>query len=420
VSQMTNQVPVTELKNWIYKTLSSNLSQVERERDKLFSEISRAIATLSDFCGQLSRKAEQDMEAKRDNRAQFRAAKAVGRLTSMIPQMSNSVVIPTAKDTVSLRNLQREVSKFASEAARIRAEWLRQIRPYYIIDMMTLGGNIDKVRRLGDELHSFLVGRGTLLRSLEEVDEKLDSLTKLQHSKETAMSQRQSIEQKLTGTEQEERSLRSQVEEILQNPKIKQYLQIHSQLRMLRKELLRTGFSRLGRPLRKLLSISERGDYPIPIDVRETAKEYAKKPFTTFLKEPEGYPHLKAVMTTLSKAVSTGKLALKPREAKKVIERTERVVTADSLAQIHAKSHELKRAYDHCMTDQETANLVQRLRELRQKGRVNRSSQEDLRAELERATTNERRVEEQMSNSVKDIESSSRKLSGANLTLRIS
>jgi len=417
---MTNQVTVAELKDWLRKTLSSNLSQVERERDKQVSEISRAITTLSEFCGQLSRKAEQDMEMKRDNRAQFRAAKAVGRLTSTIPQMSKSVVIPTTKDTVSLRNLQREVSKFATEAARTREEWLRQIRPYYIIDMMTLGGNIDKVRRLGDELHNFLMGRGTILRSLEEIDEKLDSLVKLQHSKETAISQRQSIEKKLLETEQEEKSLRSQIEEIHRNPKIKDYLRIDSQLRSLRKELLRTGFSRLGRPLRKLLSITERGDYPILIDVREAAKEYVRKPFTTFLKEPDGYPQLRAVMTVLARAVSTGKLALKPREAKKVTERTDQVVSANSLAEIHAKSREMKRAFDQCMADQETASLVQKLRDIRKSGKASRASQNQLRAELERATANEKRAGEQVVNLAKEIESLSHKLSSADLTLQIS
>jgi hypothetical protein len=417
---MTNQVPVTALRDWLRKTLSSNLSQVERERDKLVSEITRAITTLSEYCGQLSRKAEQDMEMKRDNRAQFRAARAVGRLTGVIPQMSGSVVFPATKDTVGLRNLQRDVSKFASDAARTRQEWLRQIRPYYIIDMMTLGGNIDKVRRLGDELHGFLMGRGTLLRSLEGIDEKLDSLTKLQQSKDAAMTQRQSIEQKLLKTEEEEKILKSQAEEILRNSRIKEYLQIDSQLRMLRKELLRTGFSRLGRPLRKLLSVSERGDYPIPLDVRESAKEYVRKPFTTFLKEPEGYPQLKAVMTALSKAVSSGKVALKPREAKKVTERTDEIVSADSLAQIHTKSREMKRAYDQSLTDQETANLVQKLRDLRQKGKANHATQEDLRAELKRANDNEKRIGEQLINLAKEIETSAHKVSGAELALRIS
>src|SRR3972149_8433372 len=175
---MSEQVPVTKLRDWLRKSLASELSQAEREREKILSEIARALNMLPQTCVQLSRKAEQDMEMKRDNRAQYRASKAVVRLTNVITDLCKSITIASSKDSTSLRNLQRETSKLASEAARSREEWLRQIRPYYIIDMMTLGGNIDKVRRLEEELHNFLLGRGALLRSLEELNEKLDSLTK--------------------------------------------------------------------------------------------------------------------------------------------------------------------------------------------------------------------------------------------------
>jgi hypothetical protein len=416
---MTDQVSVAKLQDWLRNSLSSNLSQVERERDKLVAEITRGLDSLSALCGQLSHKAEQDMESKRDNRAQYRAAKAVARLTSIIPEMCKEFNIPTEKNSAILRNLQRETSKLASEAARTREEWLRQIRPYYIIDMMTLGGNIDKLRRLGDELHNFLMGRGSLLHSLEELDEKIDSLAKLQASKDSATSQRQFLEHKLGDTEQVDKSLRSQVEEIRRNPKIKEYLQLDAELRALRNDLIRVGFSRLGRPLKKLLSVSERGDYPLPVEVREIAKEYAKKPFATFLTEEDGYPRLKTVMAALSRAVLSGKLALKSREAKKVIERTEQVVLRDSLAKIYEKSRDRKRTYDQLLAGQETAALVQRLRDLRQKGRENRSVQDELRAELKRAVESERRLEEQVDSLLKDIEAFSRKLTRAELKLQL-
>jgi len=70
VSPMTNQVAVSKLQDWLRKSLGSNLSQAERERDKLVSEIKRGVDSLKGFCDQLIRKAEQDMETKRDNRAQ--------------------------------------------------------------------------------------------------------------------------------------------------------------------------------------------------------------------------------------------------------------------------------------------------------------------------------------------------------------
>jgi hypothetical protein len=416
---MTDQVPASELLDWLRKSLSSNISQAERERDKLVAEISRALNSVTDFCGQLSRKAEKDMESKRENRAQYRAAKAVSRLATIIPDMCKEFSVPSEKNSLALRNLQRETSKLATEAARTREAWLRQIRPYYIIDMMTLGGNIDKLRRLSDELHTFLQGRGTLLHSLEDLSEKVDSLSKLRGWKDAASSQTLSVRQKLAETEELDSSLRKQVHEIRQNPKVKEYMRLDDELRALRSDLIRTGFSRLGRPLKKLLSISERGDYPLPIDVRENAREYARKPFATFLREEKGYPRLKTVMSALAKAVSSGKLALKQREANKVRERAEQVVSEDSLAKIHEKSLEAKRTYDRTIADTETASLVDQLRQLRQQGKTNQAKQDELKAELQRTVANEKRFEEQMEYSLKDIETFSHKHTGTDVKVQL-
>ena len=419
VSQMTNQVAVTKLQDWLRDSLGSNLSQAERERDKLVSEIKRGVDSLRGFCDQLIRKAEQDMETKRDNRAQYRASKAVARLTSIIPDMCKDFNIPTLKDSTSLRNLQRDTSKLASEAARSREEWLRQIRPYYILDMMTLGGNIDKLRRLGDELHNFLMGRGALLRSLEDVNEKIDSLSKMKASEELAVSQRKSLEERLKETDRLDESLRLQAESVRGNPKVTRFLEVDSELRRLRGELIRTGFSRLGRPLKKLISISERGDYPLPVEVRESAKEYIRKPFTTFLAETDGYPRLKSVMSALSGGVSSGKLALKQREAKKVIERSEQVISGNSLSNIHESAKKAKLTYDQILSDQETKALVQQLTDLRKRGKENRSSQEELKAELERAIENEKHAGEQINSLLREIENFARKLSSTDLKLQL-
>jgi chaperonin cofactor prefoldin len=417
---MSDQVPIAKLRDWLRSSLSSSLIQVERERDKLVAEITKTKKTLPDHCIQLSHKAEQDMETKRENKAQYRASKAVTRLTTILADMCTSLNIPADRDTVALRNLQREVSKIASDGSRSRQEWLRQIRPYYIIDMMTLGGNIDKVKRLGEELHTFLMGRGTLLRSLEDVNDKLSELTKLSDARASVTAQKESIEDKLAKAKQEEKALRARVDEIRQSPKIKEFMQTDSALRSLRSELLRTGFSRLGRPLRKLMSISERGDYPLPIEVRETGNEYIKKPFTTFLKETNGYPNLKAVMSALSNAVSSNKLALKQRDAKKVIERSQQIVSAGSLDKIHNQAKELKAAYDRFMGDPEIAGLVQQLRDTRHLGRANHKLQEELNAELRRITDNEKHLREQVDAFLRELENLASKISETPVSLKLS
>jgi plasmid replication initiation protein len=359
------------------------------------------------------------METKRDNRAQYRAAKAVSRLTTILPEMCKDFSIPEQKNSVNLRNLQRDTSKFASDAARTREEWLRQIRPYHILDMMTLGGNIDKLRRLGDELHAFLMDRGSVFRSLEEIDGKLESLNKLQGAKEQTISQRKAVEDRIKEAEGTDETLRNKLKNVRANPKMIRYLEVDSELRKLRSELIRTGFSRLGRPIKKLISMSERGDYPLPIEVRETAREYVSKPFATFLSEEDGYPCLKSVMQALSGSVSSGKLALKQREAKKVIERTDQVVAENSLAQIHESARKAKLAYDQCLSDSETETLVRQLRELRKGGKENQNLLRELRAELERAVANERQAEDQISALMKEIQGLARKLTGSEMTLQL-
>ena len=420
MSSRNNSVQTSQLREWLQKSLSTKISQAERERDKIVAEISKALISIPEFCSQLSRKAEEDMETKRENRAQFKSAKALGRLTTIIPDMCKSVTIPQAKDSVSLRTLQREISKLASDGSRVRADWLRHIRPFYIIDMMTFGGNIDKLRRLGEELHAHLQGRGLILRSFEQLDEKLKALEKLQTIKDSVTAQRETIAKRLADAESEEKSLRAEINQIKQNRKMKEYIAVEGQLRTLRVELLRIGFSRLGRPLRKLVSVSERGDYPIAIDIRDSLKEYIKKPFTTFLKENDGYPQLKRILTTLSAAVESGKMALKPREAKKVSDRSEDIVSGNSLASIHIQAKELKRTYDQHLADPEVASQVLRLRELRQRGRSNHGLQVELRAEAQRVSESERKAAEQITNLVEDIEQFSSKLTGVSVNIQSS
>jgi hypothetical protein len=414
-----SEVPVSGLEAWLRKTMSPEISQAERERDRLLLDIAHALDVLQQNCAQLSKKAEQDMEMKRDNRAQYRAARAVARLTAIITDMCQAFGTGSSKDSASLRNLQRETARFSTDAARRREEWIRQIRPYHILDMMTLGGNIDKVKRLAEELHNHLMGRGVLLHSLEDLHEKVISLGDLRAARDAKVALKESLEQRLSQADRTEQELRAHVNEIRENPKMKEYVTIDEELRKLRGDLLTTGFSRLGRPLKKLISISERGDYPLPPDVRESVREYVRKPFTTFLSEEDGYPRLKAVITALSKAVSSGKLALKQREAKKVMERSEQVVAAESLSTIHKKAKSLKQTHDSILIDSETAELVNRLRELRQKGRANRSLQRQLKTELQKAIDSDRHLEDQIRNAVEETEAFVRKMCKTTVRLQL-
>jgi site-specific recombinase len=123
-------------------------------------------------------------------------------------------------------------------------------------------------------------------------------------------------------------------------------------------------------------------------------------------------------MASLSNAVSNGKLALKQREAKKVIDRSAQVVTEDSLAQIHRNAQTLKSMYDQCLSDPETASLVQKLRDLKRSGRANHLHEKELDSEVQRIIEMERKANDQIANSTREIESFSSKLTGTNIQIQ--
>jgi hypothetical protein len=62
---------------------------------------------------------------------------------------------------------------------------------------------------------------------------------------------------------------------------------------------------------------------------------------------------------------------------------------------------------------------VQRLKDLRLKGRANQTIRGELDGELQLATRNEKRLEEQITASLKDIETFARKLSGTDVRLQL-
>jgi hypothetical protein len=123
-------------------------------------------------------------------------------------------------------------------------------------------------------------------------------------------------------------------------------------------------------------------------------------------------------MKALTGGVSSGKLALKQREAKKVLERSEQVDAENSLSPIHETAKKAKSAYDQCLSDPQTGELVRELRELRRKGKANRTLREELKGELERAVESERHADEQIRSLLREIQALARKLTGTDMTLQ--
>jgi len=355
-----------ELESWLRDALRAQIANSNKAIAKATSDTHAQIASLNEIVADLVAKSEKDSTEKRNDRAVYKSAKAVARMCLELQDLLAAGPPGDSRTYEGLKQFSDSTSRLAGDAAKVRARWVGHIRPYYILDMMSLNASIDKLRRLGEQAWEIFNKDGGLLRRLEEIHTRVEKIRDLEE-----LLQKQTVECKLVADEARSFSpqisdVEHQIESLAANPKVAQLRKIDSRMRELRGDLLTTGFRRLGRPLRKLEAMGGRGEFPMAPEVRDKLAEYLKRPFTTFIHEEEGYPFLKSILRNMQQAVERRKLLLKQREERKVFERIDNVAEKNSLDKIYQEATKLLSAPRTFLLDPECLELVHTYRQKRQ------------------------------------------------------
>ena len=374
---MESAVRVDELEPWLKDVLRVQIANVNKAIGKTKSDVDSQISSLKEVTVDLIAKSEKDSE-KRNDRAMYKAAKAVGR---MCLELQDLLVANEPIDQHSYEGLKQfsdTTAKLASNASKVREKWIGHIRPYYILDMMSLNASIDKLRRLGEHGWDLFSKDGGLLRRLEEIHARVEKIQDLVKSMQKQAAERNLVADEASSLTPQILEAERQMESVAGNPKIAELRKIDNRMRELRGELLATGFRRLGRPLRKLEAMAGRGEYPMAPEIREKLTEYLKRPFTTFIHEDDGYPYLKSVLRDMRQAVERKKLLLKQREERKVLERIDNVAEKNSLDGIHHEATMLLNERRNYLRDPECRELVTAYKQKKLDLKRLRSQHEDL------------------------------------------
>lgn len=375
---MEDAVSPTELEPWLKEALRAQITTTEKAVQKAKNDIEAQIASLKEVITDLLGKSEKDSTEKRNDRAVYKAARAVGRMCLELQGVLSAFLLGDPQSYDGLKQFSDNSARLANDAGRIRDRWIGYIRPYYILDMMSLNASVDKLRRLGDQTWEIFSKEGGLLRRLEEIHSRIEKIEELEKSLQIQLNEHNQAIDEIERLEPQISETEHHVESLATNPKIAELRKIDKRLRELRGELLASGFRRLGRPLRKLEAMASRGEYPIPPEVRDKLSEYLKRPFTTFLREAEGYPSLKSVLRSIQDAVKRKKLLLKQREERKVLERIENVVERNILDKMHREAMALVAERRKYLRDPECIELVREYRQKKQELKNLQSRYEDL------------------------------------------
>lgn len=334
-------ISLNQLQVWLKEELEEYLRTIDKEASSFQKNLDLALRGLKETCNDILKKSEKDMIERKREPAFYRAARAANRMSREISETISETVIKADRSYQGLKTFHENVGKLLTSASRTRDQWVPQIRPYYILDMMSLNGSIDKLKRLITSLREFQPKKAPTLRAIEEIYAKIAQIESFHQEGEASNRTVADLKNRLSEIEEASIEKQNTHQEIMEDERIRTLRDTERRLIELRGELTASGLSHLGRPLRKFLSTIERGEFFLLPEYKQPIVDYLNAPLRTFLKEKEGYPTLKMILFNVQKAIQDKKLGIKEKKAKRVLAQIDAIVNKNSLDRIHDEGRRL-------------------------------------------------------------------------------
>jgi len=417
------QVELDEVVNWITERTESKLAKTQAEARRKLQSLQQAVEALARSAGELQSKSEKDMQTKRGDRSSFKAAKAVKHLADDIVGRLGETVNQEENDPPNYRQIELILSrteKTHRDISQSKAKWVQEIQPFYILDMMSLGNSIDKVKRLHGELATFLNGPGQQLRDVETIEQKSRELTDNVAKISEIHSRIESLKESIRKIDTEQREHERRSKEITDKPEMRRAGELQQQLHELRSEIVEKAFRRLGKPLRKLEAEASRGGISMAPELRESLASYLKAPSRTLLEEDDDYPKLRQLFKILIGAASAHKIPLKKAEQKKLEERYQTVVGQNGIRPLQARGRAIRAELHLATKDPEVAALAEEIEMIRRRTDALRRERETLEQTLDLRVSEKKDLEEHAMVVKRELQELIKKLTGSQVEIKVS
>jgi len=341
VSDREMSVSLSQLEGWLHKELEEYFRATDKERSSFQKTLDLVLRDLRETCNDILKKSEKDMIERKREPAFYRAARAANRMSREISETVSATTVKADSSYQGLKTFYEDVEKLLASASRTRDQWTPKIRPYYILDMVSLNGSFDRLKRLTNTLREFQSKKVPTLKAVEEVHAKIAQIEALRREDEASNRMITDLKNRLTEIEDALIEKQNAYQKIMEDQRIRRLLEMERRLIELRAELTARGLSHLGRPLRKFLSTIERGEFFLSPEYKQLMVDYLNAPLRTFLKEEEGYPALKMILLNAQKAIEDKKLGINEKKARKVLAQIEAIVNKNSLYRIRDEGRRL-------------------------------------------------------------------------------
>jgi len=409
------RLTIEEYGPWVSKELDNQLRSTRSKAAKLVEEAKRAISEAESFYEDLAKKGDRDMATKKDA-ASYRAARLIGHGAHEAAARVKEAVIPNDTNWESLKIVKDNLSVASRSIRDLRDSTARELSGFYILDMRSFGGTLDRIAKSGERLASFLDGEGSKLQRARTMTGILESIKTARGELDERLAELGSVKKDLERLARSESELTSKVDQLEANSNLREVLEIERELRKESRAFRAETLAHLQRPLRRLADLAQRGEYPLGSDEREALSAFVKSPYKSFLSKSTG-EYLTRILESMKKAIDSGKMEFKPKKTGRVLVQLNQLIGTTRLTEKQEKGRKLLTRRRELLRNAECKHMYKQRRGVLSKIDETKKEELEVRERMKSATSMTEAVNKRLIELLKLAETKTREYIGREVQL---
>ena len=409
------RLTIEEYGPWVSKELDNQLRSTRSKAAKLVEEAKRAISEAESFYEDLAKKGDRDMATKKDA-ASYRAARLIGHGAHEAAARVKEAVIPNDTNWESLKIVKDNLSVASRSIRDLRDSTARELSGFYILDMRSFGGTLDRIAKSGERLASFLDGEGSKLQRARTMTGILESIKTARGELDERLAELGSVKKDLERLARSESELTSKVDQLEANSNLREVLEIERELRKESRAFRAETLAHLQRPLRRLADLAQRGEYPLGSDEREALSAFVKSPYKSFLSKSTG-EYLTRILESMKKAIDSGKMEFKPKKTGRVLVQLNQLIGTTRLTEKQEKGRKLLTRRRELLRNAECKHMYEQRRGVLSKIDETKKEELEVRERMKSATSMTEAVNKRLIELLKLAETKTREYIGREVQL---
>lgn len=325
-----------DIKKWLDKETGPLLVPIHSKAKKLLDEMRKTVENLLSNSKILLDNSQKEIEKR--NAKTYKRARALNKLARIFVDRMRQINVP---ENVTYDNFQKFVQEtqkaFTVTDVDVR-NWFPMVSPFFILDRRRFLAVFERAKMTLKELDGFLTREYVKAKTLERTFQLVDRLQAFEQQLQNLGEQKGSVENGKIHVESEIAETQRRIADLKSKGGLDQLSRMDAEMRVLSSEV-KQSLQHLQKPFIKLQSLALHGEGSgLTPDELNKLNQYITDPFQALATEPLNHPLLRQILEKMNRAMSEGKLKLKPEKIRKSEQVMENILSRNSLANLHERS----------------------------------------------------------------------------------